>query len=89
VEHADRALIIAFMQYANQLLGQFSQLTYVGPFPAGVEKKQTRFRFITVAQSSSHKYLNKAMTQVKQALGQHKLAAKMRWSLDVMPTDFS
>ncbi|MGK0371384.1 MAG: primosomal protein N' (replication factor Y), partial [Glaciecola sp.] len=89
VEHSDRALIMSFMQYANQLLAQFSQLTFVGPFPAGVEKKQTRFRFITVAQGSSHKYVNKAMTQVKQALSQHKLAPKMRWSIDVMPTDFS
>jgi primosomal protein N' (replication factor Y) len=89
VEHTDRALIMAFMQYANQLLSQFDQLSYVGPFPAGVEKKQTRFRFITVAQSHSHKYINKAMTQVKEALTQHKLAPRMRWSVDVMPTDFS
>jgi primosomal protein N' (replication factor Y) len=89
VEHSDTALIMLFMQYANQLLAQFSQLSYVGPFPAGVEKKQTRYRFITVVQSSSRQYLNRAMTQAKQALGEHKLAARMRWSIDVMPSDFS
>jgi len=89
VEHSDTALIMLFMQYANQLLAQFSQLSYVGPFPAGVEKKQTRYRFITVVQSSSRQYLNRAMTQAKQALGEHKLASRMRWSIDVMPSDFS
>lgn len=89
VEHADRSLIMDFLQYANQLLSQFNQLTFVGPFPAGIEKKQTRYRFITVAQSSSNKYLNKAMTQVKTALADHRLAGRMRWSIDVMPTDFS
>lgn len=88
-EHSDVGLIMTFMQYANQLLAQFNQLTYVGPFPAGVEKKQTRYRFITVAQSASHKYSNRAMTQVKEALSQHKLSTKIRWSIDVMPTDFS
>lgn len=89
VEHADRTLVMEFLQYANQLLTQFSQLNFVGPFPAGIEKKQTRYRFITVAQSSSNKYLNKAMTQVKTALVKHRLAGRMRWSIDVMPTDFS
>lgn len=89
VEHTDRTLVVSFLQYANQLLSQFSKLTYVGPFPAGIEKKQTRFRFITVAQSPSNKYLNEAMTQVKEALVKHRLAGRMRWSIDVMPTDFS
>lgn len=89
VEHAERALVMIFLQYANQLLSQFNQLTFVGPFPAGIEKKQTRYRFITVAQCSSNKYLNKAMTQVKIALAEHRLAGRMRWSIDVMPTDFS
>ena len=89
VEHSNVDVIMQFMQYANQLLQQFAQLHYIGPFPAGVEKKQTRYRFITVAQSRSNKYLNKAMTQVKHALSQHKLAPKIRWSIDVMPTDFS
>lgn len=88
-QHSNIDLIMAFMRDANQLLAQFSQLKYVGPFPAGVEKKQTHFRFITVAQSHSHTYLNKAMIQVKGALEEHKLNAKIRWSIDVMPTDFS
>lgn len=89
VEHADRTLIMEFLRYANQLLNQFTQLHYVGPFPAGIEKKQTRYRFITVAQSPSNKYINGAMTQVKKALTEHRLAGRMRWSIDVMPTDFS
>jgi len=88
-EHADKTLVMVFLQYANQLLTQFTQLTFVGPFPAGIEKKQTRYRLITVAQSSSSKYINKAMTQVKTALAEHRLASKIRWSIDVMPTDFS
>ncbi len=89
VAHADKEIIMTFMQYANQLLGQFQQLHYIGPFPAGVEKKQMRYRFITVAQSHSYQYLNKALAQVKEALSKHKLAPKLRWAIDVMPTDFS
>ncbi len=89
VEHSDQDVIFNFMQFANQLLSQFKQLHYVGPFPAGVEKKQTRFRFITIAQSHSYQYVNRAMAQVQEKLSEHKLAYKVRWSVDVMPTDFS
>lgn len=89
VEHAELALIFEFLQFANQLLGQFKQLRYIGPFPAGVEKKQGRFRFLTVAQADSSAYLNKAMQQVKPALVAHPKAAKLRWVIDIMPTDFS
>lgn len=89
VEHADQQLIFEFMLYANQLLAQFEQITYVGPFPAGVEKKQGRYRFITVAQCPTSNYLNKAMWQVYDALNKHALHAKLRWTIDVMPSDFS
>ena len=89
VEHAEQALIFEFMQYANQLLVQFKQIKFIGPFPAAIEKKQGRYRYITVAQSPSSNYLNKAMWQVYEALNKHALQAKLRWSIDVMPTDFS
>lgn len=89
VEHAEQAVIFEFMQYANELLSQFQQIKYVGPFPAAVEKKQGRFRFITLAQSSSSNYLNKAMWQVYEALNKHPLQARLRWAIDVMPSDFS
>jgi hypothetical protein len=29
------------------------------------------------------------MAQVQEKLSEHKLAYKVRWSVDVMPTDFS
>jgi len=89
VEHAELSTILHFLQYASQLLAQFKQLHYVGPFPAGVEKKQGRYRFITVARADSSAYLIKAMQQVKQALGVHSYSAKLRWNIDIMPTDFS
>ncbi len=89
VEHQQLSLVLAFLDYAGQLLAQFKHLHYIGPFPAGVEKKQGRYRFITVAQASSCSYLNKALTQVKQVLSDHEHAAKLRWHIDVMPTDFS
>lgn len=89
VEHAELSTILHFLQYASQLLSQFQKLHHVGPFPAGVEKKQGRYRFITVAQSDSSAYLIKAMQQVKKALAKHTYSAKLRWTIDVMPTDFS
>jgi primosomal protein N' (replication factor Y) len=89
VEHEQLTLVLRFLQYANQLLTQFKQLHYMGPFPAGIEKKQARYRFISIAQSNSSAYLNHAMGQVKEALVKHPDAAKLRWTLDVMPTDFS
>lgn len=89
VEHQEKQAILLFMEYANALLRQFKQLQVMGPFPAGVEKKQTRYRFITVTQCSSHSYINQALQQVKIELHKHNIAKKVRWALDVMPTDFS
>ncbi len=89
VEHEQQNLIFEFMQYANQLLEQFQQIKFIGPFPAGVEKKQGRYRFITIAQSTRSKYANEAMWQVHEALSKHALQAKLRWAIDVMPSDFS
>lgn len=89
VEHAEQELIFTFMQYANAMFAQFKALQFIGPFPAGIEKKQTRYRFITIVQSHSNTYLNQAIKQVQQALCEHKLASKVRWNIDVMPMDFS
>ncbi len=89
VEHEDKPLILDFMQFANSLLTQFKQLQFVGPFPAAVEKKQNRYRFITVISGNSMSYLNVALKQVKSELKSHQFSAKLRWSFDIMPTDFS
>ena len=89
VEHEIQNELLTFMQFANSLFMQFKQLEFVGPFPAGIEKKQNRYRFISVTQSTSSPYLNKAFKQIKNELIKHKLASKVRWSIDVMPTEFS
>lgn len=89
VEHEDKQIIIEFMQFANSLLLQFKQLNLVGPFPAGIEKKQNRYRFITVVTGNSMSYLNEALRQVKNELKNRQFSAQIRWSIDVMPTDFS
>lgn len=89
VEHEAHHIIIEFMQFANSLLLQFKQLNLVGPFPAGIEKKQNRYRFITVVTGNSMGYLNEALRQVKSELKNRQLSAQIRWSIDVMPTDFS
>lgn len=87
-EHKDQARAIEFMQFANRLLSQFANLQISGPFPAGIEKKQDRYRFVCIAQSSSLGYLTKALTQAKKALSDYHLASTVRWSVDVLPSDF-
>lgn len=89
VEHIDQKTALAFLVFANSLFSQFKHLRYFGPFPAGVEKKQTRYRFLSVAQADSNQYLNKALQQVRENLAKHSLSAKVRWAIDIMPADFS
>ncbi len=87
-EHIDKEYVLEFLHFAVSLLAQFSMLKTLGPFPAGVEKKQKRYRFIVVSQCARVDYLNKALQQTKKTLITHKLSPKVRWAIDFMPIDF-
>lgn len=79
----------SFLDYAHSVLAQFEQLKLVGPLPCAIEKKQTRFRFMLIAQSASRTYLNKALSSALEVIEAHPNSAKIRWAIDVAPLDFT
>lgn len=89
VECKDQTVALEFLEYCRSLFSQFKRLQCFGPFPAHVEKKQTRFRFLLLVQSDSTRYLTRASTQARNDFVHHPLVNKLRWAIDMMPSDFS
>jgi len=79
----------SFLRYAQATLSQFSKLKTIGPLPCIIEKKQGRFRVMLIAQSASRQYLHSAMESALVAIEMHPNSAKIRWSIDVAPLDFT
>ncbi len=80
---------IEFLQYARSMLTQFSNATVIGPLPSLIEKKQRRYRYQLLIKCHSRKYLHAMFAQVLHELEKHKGANKIRWHLDMFPTDIS
>jgi primosomal protein N' (replication factor Y) len=88
-ESAHVFLLNPFLDYAQGLLSQFAKLKMIGPLPCGIEKKQGRYRFMLIVQSTSRQYLHGAMQNALEALESHPNSPKIRWSIDVAPLDFT
>lgn len=88
-EHSESKMAFDFLRFARQLLEQFKQLDCLGPFPAQIEKKQNRYRFILLIQSKSIGYLNETMKRALSELDNHPSSHKIRWHIDVMPVDIA
>lgn len=82
-----------FLQRSRALITQVSntvgELSVTGPFPCLIEKRQGRYRFMLVCghkkRAPLHGVLRLALPYL-QALPE---SAKVRWSIDIDPTDFS
>ncbi|WP_395345583.1 primosomal protein N' [Ningiella sp. W23] len=88
-EAADLSHIEEFLGFAHATIVQFTKLKLIGPLPCAIEKKQARFRMMLIAQSASRVYLQRAMQSALDVLHTHRLASRVRWSVDVAPSDFS
>ena len=60
-----------------------------GPFPCLIEKRQGRFRFMLVCSHEKRAPLHNALRLALPYLQGLPQAAKVRWSVDIDPTDFS
>ncbi len=76
-------------QFLAEAATHFESLQLIGPMPGLIEKRQGRFRFILVLQSDKRKHLHEQLRLALPAITALPLAAKVRWSVDVDPTDFS
>ncbi|QJR81462.1 primosomal protein N' [Alteromonas pelagimontana] len=77
-----------FLQQARQYL-EDAQLQVMGPMPSLMEKRQGRYRFILVAQAAHRKPLHNVVRLALPAIAAQPLASRVRWALDVDPTDFT
>jgi len=92
-EATDSALAFGFLQQCKtQLLMPMDNIegpSVGGPFPCLMEKRQGRYRFMLVCNHAKrgplHATLRRALPYM-QALPE---GAKVRWSVDIDPTDFS
>ncbi|WP_026294782.1 primosomal protein N' [Salinimonas chungwhensis] len=85
-EAVDGQLAFQFLADASQ---RFQAVQVIGPMPGLIEKRQGRFRFMLIIQSAQRKVLHEQVRLALPEISAMPLAAKVRWSVDVDPTDFS
>jgi primosomal protein N' (replication factor Y) len=82
---------IEFLQLARRLAQQLMppspKLSYLGPIPALMERRQGRYRYQLQITGGVRKVLQALLTQLLKELDQHALARRTRWSVDVDPMD--
>lgn len=63
------------------------QLNYLGPLPAMIEKRGDRFRFQLQINSAQRKPLQHLLTQLVAKLEASALSKRVRWAVDVDPSE--
>ncbi|MCH9842710.1 MAG: hypothetical protein K0U06_00390, partial [Gammaproteobacteria bacterium] len=64
-------------------------ITYLGPLPALMEKRNGRFRYIFSIYCKDRKQIQKLLEKLCQRVDTSPLAKGIRWSIDVDPQDIS
>lgn len=64
-------------------------LNYLGPLPAMIERRGDRFRFQLQINSAQRKPLQQLLVQLVQKLEANALSKRVRWSVDVDPSEMS
>lgn len=83
-----------YPSYPEKFIRQLCQHSYqgcelAGPIPAAMEKKAGKFRYHLIVQGKSRKDLHLAIHAILQHINQSELLNKVRWSVDIDPTDLS
>jgi primosomal protein N' (replication factor Y) len=88
-EAKDRSLAMDFLGEVAGILGSQSQqaVMVMGPVPAIMEKKGGRYRAQLLLNSAERKPLHQLLDQCTDSISRHKLARKLRWSMDIDPID--
>ena len=77
-----------FLNQAQAIL-DIEGLQLIGPMPGLIEKRQGRFRFMLVLQSPRRQHLHQQLRLALPHISALPDAARVRWSCDIDPTDFS
>lgn len=91
-EASDARLAFAFLNQCKTLLHEHATQPapyQAGPLPGLIEKRQGRYRFMLVLTHAKRAPLHQALRLSLPAISALPEAAKVRWSVDVDPTDFS
>ncbi len=75
------------LQQAQQLSGSQREIEILGPVPAPMEKRAGRYRAQLLLQSLHRTALHQLLTPLLPIMERMKQARKVRWSVDVDPTD--
>ncbi len=88
-ESTDREEANAFLQeFSAQCHQQATdEVLILGPVPAIMEKKGGRFRAQLLLSSAQRKPLHQLLDRHISVISRHKLARKVRWSIDIDPVD--
>jgi len=92
-EATESSSAYAFLQQARGILSDNHSAHLLpqmsGPFPCLIEKRQGRFRFMLVCSHEKRGPLHNVLRLALPYLQGLPQAAKVRWSVDIDPTDFS
>ena len=88
-EASDSSLAYHLLRECKQVFNQQHAVEINGPFPCLIEKRQGRFRFMLVCSHQKRGPLHNALRLALPFLQALPQAMKVRWSIDIDPTDFS
>jgi primosomal protein N' (replication factor Y) len=88
-ESVDKALCQQVLLLAKNTASGSSDIVCIGPVPALVEKRLSRYRFMLVLRAGARKPLHYCLNALVQVLQSDKQAKKCRWSVDVDAIDLS
>ena len=92
-EATDSALAYGFLQRSREIMSlpenTVKELSISGPFPCLIEKRQGRYRFMLICGHQKRTPLHSVLRHVLPYLQALPESNKVRWSIDIDPTDFS
>jgi primosomal protein N' (replication factor Y) (superfamily II helicase) len=84
-----RKLLQAARDYCETLSPPSPDVHYLGPFPAPLERRNSRFRFQLILVSDKRHDLHRVLGQLSRWIGSNSSTRKIRCSIDVDPQDMS
>ncbi|OED40886.1 primosomal protein N' [Endozoicomonas sp. (ex Bugula neritina AB1)] len=85
------ALLKGIRSMSDQISGQNTELHIraLGPIPAPMERRQGRYRWQLLIQSSSRNHLHNTVDTLVRFLEEKKLPKQLRWTIDIDPQEMS
>ena len=88
-EANDMALVEQFLTDVRDVLTRQPLLTVIGPVPAIMFKRAGRFRMLVIVQAAARQLVHRSIASQLSFIESMPSANKVRWAIDVAPTDLS